>query len=241
MRRVDKRYMVAVPLLLEVGKRTVELVTEDISHGGLFLRTELEATLRQLVRVEMLLPPHADRFEAAGKIVHRVPAVQGDRAAGVGIQFYGLGNDPRARWATFVAFVRERFPESSERSVTLATANAVTPLYRRTHSEVFALQVHVATLSDLVTLFRRDVRQRRMFVLFDKQCYVGDEVCLLVVHPHTQDVFELRGRVSRCVRDGGIGGIEIALDLDQERTMRFEEFVYDAIAPFFDDEEVHRG
>jgi len=234
--------MVGVPLMLDVGRRAVELVTEDVSHGGLFLRTELDISLRQLVRVEMLLPPHADRFDAAGKIVHRVPAVQGDRAAGIGIQFYGLGAEARARWATFVGFVRERFPASSERGVALATASPVTPLYRRTHSEAFALHVRVATLSDLVTLFRRDVRRRRMFVLFDKQCWVGDEVCLLIVHPHTDDVFELRGRVTRCVRDHGIGGIDLALyEMDQERMLRFEEFVYDAIAPFFDDEEVHRG
>ncbi len=233
--------MVALPLLLDVGRQVHELVTEDVSHGGLFLRTELELGLRQLVRVSMLLPPHADHFEAAGKIVHQLPHVQGDRGGGIGIQFYGLGSDARARWATFIASVRE-FPEANERSASLASAAPVTPLFVRGKSCAFWLKIHVATLTDLITLFRRDITRKRMFVLTERPCFVGDLVGLWVVHPHTDDVFELAGRVARCVRDHGVGGIDLALlDIDHERMLRFEEFVYDAIAPYFDDEEVHRA
>lgn len=241
MRRRDVRYMVAVPLLLHVGRNATELITEDVGHGGLFLRVEEELPLNHLVRVEMLLPPHADRFEANGKVVHRVPAAAGDRAPGIGVQFYGLGAEPQRRWDTFVAFVRERFPEASERVARLTPAEKVQPLFWRNQRHTAVFRLHLRALPDLVTMFERDVKRRRLFVLSEVQAYPNDEVGVIVVHPHSGDVFELSARVLRVVRDHGVGGLLLELlDVDADREARFEEFVYDAIAPLFDDEDVER-
>ncbi len=230
--------MVAVPVLLEIGKRRVERVTEDVSDGGLFVRVDEAIPLRTLVKVELLLPPHGSQFSATGRIVHHMPAVRGVQEAGVGIEFYGIGADVRRRWESFVNFVREHFPESSERAAILANAEDVKPLFKRNPEHVHVLSVHLRSLEDLVTLIRRDIRDRRMFVLTDIPASPDDAIGVWITHPHTGDVFEIDARVERRVLDGGLQGLRLQLDLTSERAARLEEFAYDAMEPLFDEEDV---
>ncbi len=233
--------MIAVPLLIEVGKLRFERVTEDVSDGGLFVRVDEPLALRTLVRVELMLPPHGSQFSATGRIVHHVPAVRGIQDAGVGIEFYGIGADVRGRWEKFVNFVREHFPESSERAAILANAEGVKPLFKRNAEHVQVLSVHLRSLEDLVTLLRRDIRDRRMFVLTPIAASPGDLLGLWITHPHTGDVFEIEARVERRVVDGGLHGLRLQLELSNERATRLEEFAYDAMEPLFDEEDVEEA
>lgn len=89
--------MVEVPILLEVGKRLFDLVTEAVSHSGLCLRVPEPLTLRQLVRVSLLLPPLGAVFRASARVCHNVPAVRGGDDAGAGLQLFGLGADDTRR------------------------------------------------------------------------------------------------------------------------------------------------
>jgi hypothetical protein len=56
MRRTDVRVPVTLPVVLRSGKRRLPLETADIGAGGLFLVTDEELPLRQLVRIELVLP-----------------------------------------------------------------------------------------------------------------------------------------------------------------------------------------
>lgn len=238
-RRRDKRFRAALPVLLHAGKKVEECTTIDIGHGGVFVSTTVELPLRQLVRVELLLPPHALAFSTMGKLVHRVPVGSTARTPGVGVQFYGLGGAERANWDGFVAYARKHYPETHQQEANLCHATVVDPLHRRSERHVRTLRATPERLPDLVALYRQAVDHQHMFLLTPTLAYVGDEVGLQVVHPHSDDVFELEGKVVRCVRDGQVEGLDIALAaLDAERGERFDEFVYDPIAPFFDDESV---
>ena len=239
MRRKDVRYMIEVPLLVELGKQRLELSTEDVSHGGVFFRTETPLPLQTLVNVEIVLPPRSQHFRATARVVHNVPSVSGIQQAGAGLEFYGIGSEVRKRWDSFVSHVREHYPESAERATILVTGEFVKPMVRRNAEHAHVLALHLRSLADLVTMLRRDLRERRLFVMTNVQAERGELIGLWVVHPHTEDIFELEGRVARRVSDGGLGGLALTLEgLTDERLARLEEFTYDAMEPLFDEEEL---
>jgi hypothetical protein len=238
-RRRDKRFGVDLPAVLHVGRTHEQARTVDVGHGGVFLATSLEVPLRQLVKVQMFLPPEDVAFEAAGKLVHRVDVASASRAAGFGVQFYGLGRDAREVWDRFIAHVRASHPEVAPLSVHLCHAERIEPIYRRNDRHALVLRVRGERLPDMVALYERVVKERRMFVLYQSNAFVDDPVGLQIVHPYTEDIFELEGKVVRVVRDATLSALDISLSgLDEERLERFDEFLYDAIAPMFDDEDI---
>lgn len=238
-RRRDKRFGIDLPAVLHSGRTHAQARTVDVGHGGVFLATDLEIPLRQLVKVQMFLPPEDAAFEAAGKLVHRVDVASTNRAAGFGVQFYGLGREARDLWDQFIAHVRVRQPEVAPLSVHLCHAERIEPIYRRDDRHALVLRVHAERLPDMVALYERVVKERRMFVLYEGNAFVDDPVGLQVVHPYTDDVFELEGKVVRVVRDASLCALDLTLSsLDEDRLARFDEFLYDAIAPMFDDEDI---
>jgi hypothetical protein len=250
MRRRDVRYVLPVPVTLFVAKRWIEAEAADVSHGGMFVVLEertggppdastdlLEPG--QLVRVEVVLPPSLDPFGATARLVHQHAPFARDERRGVGVQFYGLGRESQERWAAFIEHVRTSYPASDERMVTLASAEVLDAAYLRSKNQVGALRVEVGAVRDLVTMGRRDVARENLFLVCRAPAFAGDELVLQIVHPLTDDVFELVGRVRRVVEDGPLRGLDFELlGCDAERKERFEEFVYDAMAPIFDDEDV---
>lgn len=231
--------MVEVPILLEVGKKLFDLVTEDVSHSGLFVRVPEPLTLRSLVKVSLLLPPLGAAFRASARVCHNVPAVRGSDDAGAGLQLFGLGADDTRRWDAFIDLVRARYPESAERRAILAEGVGIDPIVKRDPSYSLVLALHLRSLADLVLLLKRDVSARKLFVATSAQPEIGDRVGLWIVHPHTDDVFELSGTVKRRVSDGSLGGLQLDLaDLSDDRIQRLEEFTFDAVEPLFDDPHV---
>jgi hypothetical protein len=258
--RRDKRYVVGLPVTLFVGRRWIEAETGDVSQGGVFVLLEEElhdgpvsvragpagadptdGLLRSgsLVRVEIALPPEGDPFGGTGRLVHQEAALARDGRRGVGVQFYGLGREAQERWASFVSHVRTNYPSTEERLVTVATARQVDAAYLRTAGQVGTLRVEVESVRALVTMLSRDLGRSSIFLACSAEAFVDDELLVQIVHPLSEDVFELTGRVRRVVKDGGVRGLDLELlRCDDERRKRFEEFVYDAMAPMFDDEEV---
>lgn len=97
------------------------------------------------------------------------------------------------------------------------------------------LALHLRSLADLVLLLKRDFSARKLFA----QAEIGDRVGLWIIHPHTDDVFELSGTVKRRVSDGSLGGLQLDLaDLSDDRIQRLEEFTFDAVEPLFDEPHV---
>ncbi len=247
VRRRDVRYMVALPVLLVLPHRRIQAEAVDVAHGGMFVLTpeqlitgpaaEDALVVGRLIRVEMALPTLTNIFCASAKLVHRRPALARDERRGAGVQFYGLGRENQARWDAFIEYVRMQYPGSEERSATLATAEPVDASYLRTSAQVGTLRVEVRHVRDLLTMLRRDLKSQRIFLTSRAKAFIGDELAINVVHPLTEDVFELRGQVRRIVDDGGLRGLELdLLACDAARCERFEEFIYDAMAPMFDDE-----
>src|SRR4051794_29107386 len=125
--RREARVNVRVPVVVYRGKSPVALDTADVSFKGLFVRTTDPPPLRSLVRLKVAL---FDReFEAHAMAVHIVKADEAgeNKAAGVGLQFWGLSGPDRTAWDDFVpGLVQQRRASVSARKAADAQHPALT-------------------------------------------------------------------------------------------------------------------
>lgn len=74
--------------------------TEDVSASGMFLRTDEEIPLRQLVKLRVPMPSGDPRGPASSEVcavaVHRSPG------RGIGVQFFGLDAPGLRRWRGWI-------------------------------------------------------------------------------------------------------------------------------------------
>jgi hypothetical protein len=102
--RRDLRYRAQLATTLTLGHDTREILTDDVSFRGAFLRTDLVTGPRKLVRVSFILPDHQD-VSGHAMVVHVLPEGEGSdgavRPAGIGIEFFGEISG-RKRWDAFI-------------------------------------------------------------------------------------------------------------------------------------------
>ena len=67
-KRRDVRYQVRFPVQMTAGRRKSTLFAEDVSRRGLFLRTDTPPPLRQLVRIQLVLPPGQHALRGHGTL-----------------------------------------------------------------------------------------------------------------------------------------------------------------------------
>jgi len=107
--RREARYAFQIPAVLWRGKRALDVVTEDVSFRGLFLRVNAPPAVRQLVEIEMVLPPDNKRVRLHGMVVYLIRAADGDEhAPGIGVELRGLSGIAHAAWEAFVRDVQEK-------------------------------------------------------------------------------------------------------------------------------------
>lgn len=230
-RRTDARIPAVVAVVLRSGKRRLHLESADVGMGGLFVVTSEDLPIRQLVRVEMILPSDGRPFAATGWLVHRRP--QAGDVAGLGVQFYGLGKDEQQRWDRFVERTRLGTPPTPTMlEVARVPRGSLVPRrFTRDAAQSAVVRVEFPSSEELRTALLRDLPRGAIFFLSADALGVGDRVGLELVHPATGDVFELEGRVRRRVADDAIRGLEVKLAVDDERRARFTEFVLDPLDP----------
>jgi hypothetical protein len=122
--RREARYAFQLPAVLWRGKRALDVVTEDVSFRGLFLRVNAPPAVRQLVEIEAVLPPDNKRVRLHGMVVYLIRAVDGDEhAPGIGVELRGLSGGAQAAWEAFVRDVQEqsrKVPSARPRAAGLA-------------------------------------------------------------------------------------------------------------------------
>ena len=120
-RRHD-RYPVTLPATITAGKTTTTTMATDVSFGGIFVRTDKPPALRNLVRINLVLPSDSQPIQLLGMAVYVVrPEDARGRVAGAGVQFFGIDNATRERWERFVSGVR------AARAVVSRAASAARP------------------------------------------------------------------------------------------------------------------
>lgn len=212
--------------VLIVGRREFPVVTEDVSRGGMRLRTDSPPPERRLVQLRVLLPGDLTPTTLSGVTVRAVPPGEG-RTPGVGVQLYGNAPELTSKWERFVATV----PPSKDDALTPVLASATTvsaePIRRRFERVRAVLEVHTRSADDLLPFASRDASKGGLFLVADQLREVGEELGIEIVHPVTGDRFEVRCIVRRVVREAGLGvgmGVEF-MDLDAARRDELWEFI----------------
>lgn len=215
--RRDLRLPTRLPVSLGVGKKSFDLLTEDVSSSGVFLRTDTPPITRQLVRLQMALPPDGRAFSTHGMAVHVVlPDNQFGRTPGIGVQFYGIDREARASWEAFIAWLRSNEVADA--------AGATDPIRRRHPRHAVEIEVRVERASDLYTLYTRDISRGGMFVATELELEVGTA---LVVHlVHGTGSLQLDAVVRRKGATNGAAGLGIEfVGLDDGKRKAVFDFV----------------
>jgi hypothetical protein len=160
-KRREPRYPARIVARVVRRGENVELMTNDVSFRGAFLRTDAPPALRQLVRVAFSLPG-GELVQGHAMVVHLVAPGNGEGIPGVGVQFWGPVQEAKA-WEKYVydLKVRERAGIPSVRA---------TDRVRRS-SERFKLQLEV--IVDGRRLSTRDLSETGMAIRSESAMPVG--------------------------------------------------------------------
>ncbi len=226
-----------------------DCVTSDVSFEGVFVETDPPSEsprdssgppssrpralkLGELVRVTLLVPPQAAPLDVTAVVVH---TVRRRKRSGAGLRFYGTGGSARAMWDRFIGHLRDEFPLMSGRAVRLPRGEHFEPMLYRSEHQVAVLRVYVRSVAELYALIEPEIDH--MFVLTDEPVRIGAEIGLQLVHPDSEDIFELGAFVTRAVDQQGVRGLDVEfLDLDAEKKQRLREFIDDGLEALFDEE-----
>jgi hypothetical protein len=182
----------------------VELMTNDVSFRGAFVRTDAPPALRQLVKVAFLMPG-GELVSAHAMVVHVVPPGTGQAVPGAGLQFWGPVQESKA-WEKYVyeLKVRERAGIASSRA---------TDKVRRS-SERFKLALEV--IVDGRRLSTRDVSETGMAVRSESAMPVGTRAHMQV-HANGHSSIALDVIVRRRIEEAEFKGLGVEfVDLKPE-------------------------
>lgn len=105
--RVQARFLTDLPVTMKWRRNVVSVRATDASDGGVFIRSDEQPAIRELVRLEFTLPGRAEPFAVHGMPVNCAAANDPEgREPGVGIQFYGLDRDSQRVWGQFIENLR---------------------------------------------------------------------------------------------------------------------------------------
>ena len=189
---------------------TVDLMTNDVSFRGAFLRTDAPPALRQLVRVAFVMPT-GETVSAHAMVVHVVqPDVARSNIPGVGVQFWGPVQDAKV-WEKYVYDLKVR-----QKAGVLAAST--TDKVRRA-SERFKLQLEV--IVDGRRLSTRDVSENGMAIRSDSAMPVGTRAHMHV-HSNGHPSISLDVIVRRRIEEPSFQGLGVEfvdLNADAKRAL----------------------
>jgi hypothetical protein len=225
LKRRENRFAVQLHLTLKQGQRIQTLLTENVSYRGLFVRTDTPPPLRQLVKLEAVLPPLGVRFVSHAMSVFVIrPEDATGRAPGAGIQFYGMGDERRA-WEAFVNHAKRQAGGTSVEMPAVTDLPGPEPVRRRFERVPLVLEVVPHTVDELMKMWTRDVSAGGMFLTSDDPAPIGTELKLEIKHPATGERFHLEAIVRRHGNKVGKGvGVEL-IGMSEARRRDFFTFV----------------
>lgn len=227
-KRRDLRYAIRFPAKLAYGKKELSLFTEDVSFRGIFVSTDTPPKLRQLVRIQLILPDGERALKVHGMVVHVTDPAQ--KRPGVGIQFYALDHEARDTWDALIRYVEAHCPPASEQAPFVLPENTPEPVRVRFERHTAVLRVKLPTMKDLEALYANELSKGGMFVPTALDLPAGTDVVLQVTHPETEEVFLLDAVVRhRHVQLPARGYFVEFLGVDAARRADFLDFVRSGI------------
>lgn len=199
-KRRDARYPARIIARVLRRNQTIELLTNDVSFRGVFIRTDSPPALRQLVKIELVVPESVI-VTGHAMVVHVMPApeAKGEGAVpGIGLQFWGpLGRG--REWEQFIHALRAR------EKAGIAAAKATDKVRRA--SERFKLQLEV--VFDGKTTMTRDISENGLAIRTDVVMPIGTRAQLGL--RSGDQVMMLDVIVRRTIDEPGFKGLGVEL------------------------------
>lgn len=240
----SRRLKTSLPVTLTLEDNTYHLRTENISVGGIFVRTEEPLAVGAPVTVKLRIPDTGQTLEVDGVIAHRVEpndAYSRNLHPGYGVHLAGLLQETYNDWSWFIMRLG-----ALHDAPTLETASLLEPTVhhflgrcrRKDERKKARLQVRMETVDELFDVLTHDISKGGMFILVSKLVPLDTQVTLEVVHPLDGSVLKLSGRVAHTVDESPTKrGIGIAFeDNPDERHQSFLHFIEEGM-PLLDLEE----
>lgn len=215
--RSDQRREARFParILAKVVRRgqPIELLTNDVSFRGVFIRTDTPPTLRQLVKFELVLPSgivvsgHAMVVHVAANAAARAKGLL--PVPGIGLQFWGAIANAK-EWEQFIHELRVKHRAG------LAAAKATDRVRRA--SERFKLAVEVVL--DGKTSMTRDISETGMAIRTELKLPVGTRASVGIRAGEETVAFDVV--VRRTIDDPGFRGLGVEfadVDADKRQTL----------------------
>ena len=219
---MDLRRCERLPAKLQIelrsGGRRVQCLSRDVSRHGLFILTETPPSERQLLALRITLPDFTTPVEVVGSVAHRVTtddSIRTGAQAGMGIGFFALSGEAKARWDNYI-----------ESLVTHAGGKVELPIAKSTSRPTFLLRLR--DLNRLQEFRERELRLGSMFLTTPVLRAVGDVVQLIIIHPITDQEFGLTASVTATSQGSPTEpkGMSLKISqLDSDRDLAFDAFV----------------
>jgi type IV pilus assembly protein PilZ len=194
----------------------------NLSKGGLFIKTEKALDTQTIVEVNLKLPNLADPLNLVGEVVHTIDAGMAKSNgwnAGMGIHF-----------VDFEDGVQQILEEYIKASV----AKKATQLAkdRRSHPRVLkSLRVKFPSLKVLQEDYSQDISSGGMFIQSQTPRPLGEKILIVLVHPDTKEELKLKGKVVRKSQEdpsdpSSISGMGIKfIDIDDKKQKAINIFL----------------
>ena len=210
------------------GPKKFALHTADVSYRGLYVCTDSPPQLRQLVKVELALPPGGDSFVGHGMAVYVLePGTEAAkiRTPGCGIQFYGVTGSEKAQWDAFIQWVSTEHGQSENEEVDMSGAGG--QVARRKHERhAMQLEIRLQHADDLYTLYTRDISRGGMFISTDLELAADAELFVDLIHPATSQLFKLQCVVRHHIQNDAMHGVGVQfVNLDAALQEQLFDFI----------------
>ena len=209
------------------------MTTVDVSRTGLFLHTLDPKPLRYLLRLRMELADGGEPIVGHGMVVRVVSKTEAEATGaepGMGIEFFGFGGAPKARWEAMLKRLSVS-PGQGEGRRRSQTPPPLQPIrceaaHKLPGRENVLLLLKIENVEQLYEICEVHIPAASVFVRTRVSLAVGAAVDLRISHPLSRDVYDLKGTVEGIRREAGGEGLEVALTPGVEtRHQTFADFI----------------
>jgi uncharacterized protein (TIGR02266 family) len=199
-----------------------EAVTVNVSHNGMLVRASHKREIDSFARMRLFLPPKQEPIEILGRIASKVH-VAGKEA--LGIHFIDFPSEEKEKWMAYLRRI-----ESLAAADDAETTSPEKQIERRASRRLAtAFMVRFKSSGGLEEFVTQNISSGGMFLATTMEKPVGERVRLVVVHPVTDQTFELEAEVVRNEGEAaamGLMGIALRfLDLTPQKEETLKTFV----------------
>ncbi len=229
--RRHRRVPIQIPVQLISTRQKITALTEDISHSGVFIRTDTPSRLRQLVKFRLRLPDTDQELRMLAMTVYTLTpdqAVSMGRTPGMGMNLYGLDPDMQQTWKDFVDRAIKLYDTPGLEPPHIA--GQIEPVRRSNPRYVAELRVRVEHIDQLSQALTRNISLGGAFLATKALTPPGERIRLTFIHPRDNSGFSIGATVLRTVESPTTErGMAVRFDVNPNTRDAFKEFIEEGL------------